>query len=73
MSCVSVIMENHTGCIKLLQSSNFNFDIRTSNAGLKSEDQELVKKSLIVRLYEFFPALKKREDYSLFLFPQGNK
>jgi hypothetical protein len=36
-------------------------------------DEEVVKKTLIVRLYERYPRLKEREDYSLFLFSPEHK
>ena len=59
----------------LLQPNNFNFEIRSSNAALKNEDQESeqVKKTMEEKLYERFPKLREREDYALFLFPPENK
>jgi len=55
--------------------NNFNFEIRSSNAALKNEDQESeqVKKTMEEKLYERFPKLREREDYALFLFPPENK
>ena len=56
-------------------NSNFNFSIPEvpgSNTATKTDEEE-VKKPLIVRLYERFPRLKEREDYSLFILSPDNK
>lgn len=55
------------------QSNNFPFttELPGSNTAIKAEEPE-EKKKLIVRLYERYPRLKEREDYSLFIFSPTN-
>ena len=64
-----------------LPGNNFNF-INSSETAVASgneattpvkTDEEVVKKTLIIRLYERYPRLKEREDYSLFLFSPEHK
>lgn len=56
--------------------SNLNFSIGEGQTGdgsaTKTEEEVIVKKRLIVRLYERFPRLKKREDYALFILSPEN-
>lgn len=57
--------------------SNLNFSIGEGQTGAnstttKTEEEVVVKKRLIVRLYERFPQLKKREDYALFILSPEN-
>ena len=57
-------------------STHFNFSPTdpqgTNNTTNKTDEEEEIKKPLIVRLYERFPRLKEREDYSLFILSPEN-
>ncbi|XP_059352397.1 voltage-dependent T-type calcium channel subunit alpha-1G-like isoform X2 [Daphnia carinata] len=56
--------------------SSLNFSMGEGQTGAnsttKTEEEVVVKKRLIVRLYERFPQLKEREDYALFILSPEN-
>lgn len=56
----------------LAQANNLNCTQDPATSEAKKEDEDPPRKPIIVRLYERYPWLKQREDYSLFIFPPEN-